>query len=226
MDIYPPKNLGKTIEVKASNRPIKIAYIVPFEESSVNHMLIDAVFYESYTRWTGIYTLIVPSSSKEFLDPAYESWFEFFDPDFVCTYIELGEDTIKKIDKLCSPITLIQHQIRRPDSDDLRWSSFIQDWHRYFTPVSSITTLPSPHLSYPFGLREEPESEITVITQYYDSLHRLLRDNFGTAFDLHTITHAIPGFFKTLCLVPSQSRRSYRSGYQEMYFDYRRALCD
>ena len=38
MNIYPPKNLGKTIEVKASNRPIKIAYIVPYEESSANHL--------------------------------------------------------------------------------------------------------------------------------------------------------------------------------------------
>lgn len=202
MNLDNPKNLGKTIEVRASNRPIKIAYIVPFEESSVNHILIDAAFYESYTRWAGTYTLIVPSSPKEFLDPAYESWLEFFDPDFVCTYVELGEDLVKKIDKLCSPVALLQHKIRKRDSGDLRWSSFIQNWDHYFTPVSSITTVPSPHVAYSFGLRKEPENEITVITQYHDSPHRQLSDNFGTAFDIHMVTHAIPGLFRTLCLVP------------------------
>ena len=197
-----PKNLGKTIEVKASNRPIKIAYLVPFDESSVNHMLIDATFYESYTRWAGTYTLIVPSSPKEFLDPVYESWLDFFDPDFVCTYVELEEDLVKKIDKLCSPVALIKHVIRERDSDDLRWRSFIPDWRYYFTPVSSITTVPSPHVAYPFGLREETENEIAVITQHHGNPHRLLSDNFGTAFDIHMVTHAIPGFYRTLCLVP------------------------
>jgi hypothetical protein len=104
---------------------------------------------------------------------------------------------------LCSPIALLQHEIRKRDSGDLRWSSFIQDWHHYFAPVSSITTVPSPHVAYPFGLREEPESEITIITQYHDSIEdRLLSDNFGTAFDIYMVTHAIPGLFRTLCLVP------------------------
>ena len=203
MNLDNPKNLGKTIEVKASNRPIKIAYLVPFEESPVNHMLIDAAFYESYTRWAGIYTLIVPSSPKEFLDPAYESWLEFFDPDFVCTYVELEEDLVKKIDRLCSPIALLRHEIRKHDSDDLHWRAFIHDWHYYFVPVSSMTTVKSPHAQYPFFMRREPESDITIITQYNDKPeHRLLSDNFGTAFDVHKVTHAIPGLFRTLCLVP------------------------
>ena len=75
-----PDSLGKSIEVKASNRPIKIAYIVPFEEESVNHNLLDAIFYESYTRWGGVYTLIIPSSPTSFLDPVYEAWLDFLDP--------------------------------------------------------------------------------------------------------------------------------------------------
>ena len=156
MNLDHPKNLGKTIEVKASNRPIKIAYLVPHEESYVNHMIVDAVFYESYTRWAGAYTLIVPSSSKGFLDPAYEAWLEFFDPDFVYTYIELEEDLVKKIDRLCSPIAFLQHKIRKRGSGDLHWREFIHDWVHYFTPVSSMTTVLSPHSQYPFFMRGNP----------------------------------------------------------------------
>ena len=203
MSLDHPKSLGKTIEAKASNRPIKIAYIVPYEESSVNHMLVDAVFYESYTRWAGAYTLIVPSSSKGFLDPAYELWLGFFDPDFVYTYVELGKDLVTKIDNLCSPITILRHKIRERDSGDLDMRAFIPDWCHYFTPISSITTVQSPHVGNSFLLRCEPEREITVITQYHYNIdHRLLSDNFGTAFDIHMVTHAIPGLFRTLCLVP------------------------
>jgi len=203
MNLDHAKSLGKTIEVKARNRPIKVAYLVPYEELSVNHMLVDAVFYESYTRWAGAYTLIVPSSSKEFLDPAYEAWLEFFDPDFVYTYVELEEDLVNKIDKLCSPIALLRNKIRNINSDELDWCEFIPDWGYYFTPVSSMTTIQSPHASYPFFMRREPEAEITVITQYpAGPKHRLLSDNFGTAFDVYKVTHAIPGLFRTLCLVP------------------------
>lgn len=198
------KHLGKTIEVKASNRPVKIAYLVPYEESSTSHMLVDAVFYESYTRWAGAYTLLVPSSSKEFLNPAYEAWLEFFDPDFVYTYVGLEEDLVKKIDRLCSPIALLQHEIRKRNSDELHWRAFIRNWDYYFAPVSSMTTVQSPHAQYPLLMRRKPESEITVITQYSDKPeHRLLSDNFGTAFDVHMSTRPIPGLFQTLCLVPS-----------------------
>lgn len=204
MNFDRPKHLGKTIEVKASNRPVKVAYLVPYEESSTNHMLVDAVFYESYTRWAGAYTILVPSSSKGFLHSAYEKWLEFFDPDFVYTYVELEECLVKKIDRLCSPIALLKHEIRKRNSDELHWRAFIRNWDYYFAPVSSMTTVQSPHAQYPLLMRRETEKEITVITQYSDkSEHRLLSDNFGTAFDVCTVTHAIPGLFQTLCLVPS-----------------------
>jgi hypothetical protein len=204
MNLDRPKNLEKSIEVRAKNRPIKIAYLVPFEDLSVNHMLLDAVFYESYTRWAGAYTLIVPSISREFLDPAYELWLEFFDPDFVYAYVELEKELIKRIDQLCSPIAIHRHTIRDNKSGALTKRNFIPDWQLYFTPVSSISTIQSPYgWNLPFR-RSEIESEPTVITQYHNGIeHRLLSDNFGTAFHIYKVTHAIPGLFRTLCLVPS-----------------------
>jgi len=52
-------------------------------------------------------------------------------------------------------------------------------------------------------MKEEIEKEPTVITQYGNEAdHRMVNDNFGTAFDVDTVTHAIPGLYRTLCLVP------------------------
>jgi hypothetical protein len=203
MHLEQPKSLGKTIEVTATNRPIKVAYLVPHEESPDNHMVIDAVFYESYTRWAGVYTLIIPSDSRGFLYPNYEAWLQLFDPDFICAYLELEVDLVKKIDRLSCPIALIQHQIRKIHSHELRWQDFICDWGHYFAPISSMTTVQSPRGRYAFLGRREPEAEVTVATQFQDSsTNRFFSDNFGTAFDVHIVTHAIPGLFRTLCLVP------------------------
>ena len=69
-----PENLGKTVEVKASNRPIKVTYLVPYEATPKNHMILDGVLHESYARWAGAYTLIVPTNSKVFYIPNTRLW--------------------------------------------------------------------------------------------------------------------------------------------------------
>ena len=61
-----PRSLGKTIEAKAANRPVKIAYLVPFDNSPQTQMILDAIFFESYTRWAGMYTLVIPSGIRAF----------------------------------------------------------------------------------------------------------------------------------------------------------------
>lgn len=48
-----PNALGRSVEVDATNRPVKIAYLVPHENLEQAHQILDAVFYESYTRWGG-----------------------------------------------------------------------------------------------------------------------------------------------------------------------------
>jgi hypothetical protein len=45
-----PESLGKTIEAKASNRPVKIAYLVPFDDTPHAQVTLDGVFYEAYAR--------------------------------------------------------------------------------------------------------------------------------------------------------------------------------
>jgi hypothetical protein len=83
--------LGKNVEIVAHNRPIKVAYIVPYEENDDNQWILDAVFYESYTRWGGARTLIIPASTSAFHHKEYEQWLAFYDADFVYSYVDMDQ---------------------------------------------------------------------------------------------------------------------------------------
>lgn len=211
-----PESIGKSVEIKASSRPIKVAYLVPHDEAPVNHMIVDAVFHESYTRWAGAYTLVIPTSPKEFLHSEYGAWLGFFDPDFVYTYLDLDPSLVETIDRSCSPIAFLRHkENRNPDRNphDRRWRDFIPDWGLYFQAVSSITTIPSPYTQPIHFMARELEAEVTVATQYPEGIKgRLFSDNFGTAFHSHTVTYAVPGLYRTLCLVPPDLPQNHVAG--------------
>ena len=191
--------LHKNIEVKTANRPIKIAYLVPHEEAENNHWILDAVFHESYTRWGGARTLIVPTNSSSFLHEDYVKWLKLYDPDFIYTYIDLDQTLIKKIDNSCCPIAFVACE----KSEITRWLDYLPDWGMYFKSVPALSTIRSPHVSYhslPWAEREPP---ITIITQYSEvSGDRFIPDNFGTAFNSCNFANPIQGLFDTFCLVP------------------------
>jgi len=203
MNFDRPKSLGTSIEVRTESRPIKVVYLVPTDDSPVTHMMLDAVYYESYTRWAGAHTLVIPTKANEFTDIAYEEWLAFFDPDIVYTYVSLNKDWVDKIDALCSPIQFLHHQTKKRSADADRWQDYLATWRRDISPISSITTIASPKPIRIFPDSPETEPVVTVLTQYSgDVQNRVLSDNFGTAFDLSNVTYAIPGLLKTLCLVP------------------------
>ena len=106
-----PNKLDTTIEVTASNRPVKIAYIVPSDASPRTHMVVDAAFYESYTRWAGAFSLFLPMTGAAFLSTDYLHWLTFFDPDFVYSYVDLTADVVGEIDRLCCPIAFLKHKL-------------------------------------------------------------------------------------------------------------------
>jgi hypothetical protein len=197
-----PNSLGTTVEAKASNRPVKIAYLVPFDDAPHTHMTLDAVFFESYTRWGGAYTLLVPTQSQEFMSGAYDKWLRHYDPDLIYTYVQLDAAFVEKIDRLCCPIAFLKHEEPKARDREIDWRSFLPRLDLYIQPVSSVTTVSSPAASHPFP-HERRETEATVLTQYAsDPASRFLADNFGTSFGVINVTHEVPGFFKTLCLVP------------------------
>lgn len=223
-----PSSLGKTVEAKATNRPVKIAYLVPFDDAPHTHMNLDAVFFESYTRWAGVYTLVIPTKAQEFLADGYDEWLKHYDPDFIYSYVDLDAAFVDKIDRLCCPIAFLEHKEWNRKDREIDWRSFLPCWDHYIQPVSSISTVQSP-ASYPQFPHEERPREPTVFTQYgMEPANRFLADNFGTGFSLHKVTHAIPGFFKTLCLVPADLPGNVVAGTERCFstLEALRAICD
>lgn len=195
------KSLDDPIEVDTFTRPIKVAYLVPYDESLEGNLVLDAVFYESYTRWAGGYTLIVPTNASGFLHPTYEEWLQFFDPDFLYSYVDLEESAVRKIDALICPIAFLKHKTygRRPERPD--WRQFVPNSGHYFRAVSSESAVQGPYS--PFPIRGQPASEVTVLTEYgFEAGQRTIRDNFGIAFHTLTVTHGVEGLYRTLCLTP------------------------
>ena len=209
MSFERPQPLHKNIEVKAINRPIKIAYLVPYEETKNNHWIMDAAFYESYTRWGGARTLIILTNNSSFLSEEYDKWLQFYDPDFIYTYVDLKQPLTEKTDHACYPIALISHK----EPEITRWRDYLPDWEVYFKPVSSLSTIHSPYTGYRSVTWAEKEQRITLITQYKEiSEERFIADNFGTAFDVHIYPNPIQGLFDTLCLVPNDLNERMYAG--------------
>jgi hypothetical protein len=203
---YSSAQLGKNIQATASNRFIKIAYIIPYQDTEENHFILDAVFHESYTRWGGARTLIIPSDPEKFLHTEHEKWLEFFDPDFIYTYVDLDLGFIKKISLSCYPIFFLKHEKSREGGG---WRTYLPSWSRHaINPVSSITTLPR----FLDAISPRATVEPTIVTQdvYQSSIsNRFVRDNFGTAGEISRHTNPVEGFFNTLALISDdgQSRQ-------------------
>ncbi|MBR7634504.1 hypothetical protein [Janthinobacterium lividum] len=203
MKLTSNRNLGKKIEATASNRPLKIAYFIPVDDDFESNMIIDAVFNESYTRWAGAYTLIVPARGSEFIDIGYDEWIKYYDPDAIYSYVNLDTEFIEKIERICCPIVFINHKKLDNEKKLINWRSFTPSWDHYFQPVSSMSTIRSPTRYQQFS-DEEGRQLTTVFTQFEkESANRFLADNFGFQFSLFNAVHAIPGLFKTMCLVPA-----------------------
>jgi hypothetical protein len=206
--------LPQSVEIQASNRPVRIAYLVETENSEINHMVLDAIFYESYTRWGGVYTLIIPTASNGLLQESYQEWVENFDPDFIYSYVDLDETCVQLIDRLCCPIALLRHKVIRMQVEKSpQWNHFIPDLSHYIQPVSSISTIPSPPASPAFLPPFAKEKEKFVLTQFsFGPKNRFISDNFGTNLQRHSTTHPIQGLFSTLCLTPEDLPANHYTG--------------
>ena len=194
--------LSKTVEAKATNRPLKIAYLVNSHDEDLNNINIDAVFFESYTRWAGMYTLIIPTRVDGFLDDGYEEWIRHYDPDFIYSYVDLDIDFIDRISHLCCPISFLSNGKINKREENINWRSFLPNWGILMEPVSSVSTIKSP-TSYSRIQNDDGYHEPIIFTQFgMEPNIRFLADNFGTGLRLHEVTNPIPGLFRTLCLVP------------------------
>lgn len=223
-----PSRLESVVEATAVNRPIRIAYLVPFGDAPSSHAILDAVFLECYSRWGGAYTLILPVMTHGFASDGYGEWLKNYDPDFVYSYVEIDTTLVEIIDRLCCPIALLKHEAQDRNGKAHDWRSFLPDLGRYVQPISSMTTIHSA-FSRPTFTHDEYVQEPTIFTQYgSEPASRLLADNFGTAFDVFSGSRAVPGFFRTLSLVPPELPAHVLAGTERCtsVVDALHALCD
>jgi hypothetical protein len=203
MSFRPHRKLNSIIQVRATNRPIRIVYLVPYEENQVNHRIIDAAFHESYTRWSGGRTLIIPTDTNQFLHEEYLQWLAFYDPDFIYSYVELSNSHLEKINGISCPIAIIKQKER---AQVTRWRDYLPDWGTYFNAVSSLSTINSLYAGFPPPwIKKEEHAVPTMVTQYAENdEHRFLPDNFGVALDRFMYPNPVKGRYETLCFTPNE----------------------
>ncbi len=208
--------LQRSVGVKAYNRPIKVAYLVPVSEETRTHWILDAIFYESYTRWGGSNTLVIPTRTNQFDSENYEYWLNFFDPDFIYSYVDLEQRFIKRINSICLPISFLSHS--NGGHGNQEWRDLLPDWAHYFSSVRSLSTLLSPYSSSIRFNRPAPSAIKTLLTQSIDPAEeRFFPDNFGVSHDVERVTHAVSGLYETLCLIrPKQPGSIMNHGTKEV----------
>lgn len=151
-------------------RPVQIAFLV--EASEHNDVILDAIFADSYSRWGGRFSLIVPCANKRVVDE-YWPWLETHDPDIVYSYVDLQPEAILDIHERLVPADYINHNIDGGRNTDA-WA-FRPKYD--FAMLSSMSTI--------FRLaRHSPIAEgkkVKIIDSWHtETPSRLLTDNLGT----------------------------------------------
>lgn len=164
----------KRVNVRYSNRPVKVAFIVPLADDS-SQWILDGIFYEAYSRWGGVKSLLIPFSNDGFIHDRYLDWLERYDADIVYSYVDLTPEQIKIINEKSLPIEMIKHEVH---GEVERWNQFVPSWPYGFNPIRAISTINSPYAKYQ-DWSSETQPNIYITQHYENDEYRFLPDNFG-----------------------------------------------
>lgn len=70
--------------------------------------MLDGIFADSYRRWGGRFSLIVPCINGR-VSPAYWPWLEAYDPDIVYSYVPLSDEDVLEVHERISPSLYQEH---------------------------------------------------------------------------------------------------------------------
>jgi hypothetical protein len=180
-------------------RPLRVAYLIDIDECT--DQLLDCIFSESYGRWGGRRTLIVPAK-PDGIDTRYTDWLSHYDADVIYSFVALAAPTVARIHEKYGPAHLTYHApIGRQPRDD-----------RYFRielPLPALRSLSVvPALlsrSWGFG---GPVSDLRIIDKYFDkSESHFISENFGFLGDSYQSMTGqnFPQLFTTLTLISQES---------------------
>lgn len=156
---------------RSRSRPIRVAFLV--EGGEHGHLALVGLFAESYGRWGGRYSLVIPCVAGR-VPAGYWPWLEAYDADVVYSYVALGDNDQLKIHERLGLSLFQQHKHHgKPRLD-------VYD----FKPSYGSATLSS--LSSMFRLArhrggKSADPPLAILDCWFtDESSRAFADNFGT----------------------------------------------
>ena len=101
--------MKKELQGNVRPRPIRVAFLLSEEEHA--DLALDGIFADSYRRWGGRFSLIVPVYDGK-ISEGYWDWLEAYDPDIVYSYTALSSELILSIHERISPSEVKVHNHR------------------------------------------------------------------------------------------------------------------
>ncbi|EEX15621.1 hypothetical protein CSE45_0231 [Citreicella sp. SE45] len=197
-------------KIEGTARPLRVAYLVDL--NTCEDLLIDAIIAESFSRWSGRRTPIIPAS-PDGIDPAYASWLHAFDADIIYSFADLTDDAIALIDEELAPAILHHHEDRyRSPEGDRRYNIELP-----IQGLSSLSVLPM-FSSRRWGFGDRPK-DIMSFDKFWDgSNDTFICENFGfisTSFGNGQLADSVPELFKCLTLISEEALENRQYGKSE-----------
>ncbi len=208
------EKFATAVNVKGINRPVKVAYLVPFNNSIRTNAILDAVFDESYSRWGGVSTLIIPVVYYDFLFEQFEKWIEVFDPDYIISFVHITQKFINKIKLLTNPIYIKKETVTKDNA--FRRNGYRFNLRNADSYVSSVSTVSSPYaIRRRFGRKSI--NVLPVILTHFPKEKKdfFVSNNFGTSLKYNSVTYPIDGLFDTLCFTDGAPIPHHSTGSKE-----------
>lgn len=197
------------LAAEAYARPLRVAYLVDLNECP--DRLLDAIFAEAYSRWGGRRTLIVPAST-EGIDPRYEDWLSYYDPDIIYSFVALSDTAVAACHERFGPAHLVLHrQLPSVQGEMPRYGIELP-----LKALSSLSVL-SLYVSRNFGLGfDGPPRNVQLLTKYAEQVrYPFLRENFGfvsASFPYGLIPSGYPDLFTCFTLITEHALADNRMG--------------
>lgn len=201
-------------QIEAVARPLRVAYLVDLD--TCDDHLIDDIIAESYSRWSGRRTPIIPAT-PDGISSAYHSWLRDFDADIIYSFAELTDEAVVQIDEDLAPGLLVHHRTPNDEADKSRS-------YKIELPIqglNSLSVLPM-YSSRRWGFEDRP-GQILTFDRFWDgSDEAFFRENFGflsTSFHDNRLGDSVPELFTCMTLIKEESlkNRQYRKSESLIY---------
>jgi hypothetical protein len=180
-------------------RPIRVAYLV--EESEHWQTLLDAISAESFARWGGRFTLIVPCEDGA-IRTAYIPWLEVYDADIIYSYVDLSDAAVERLHEQIGPAFLVRHSFHHREERD-------RPAYRPHLPIAPLSVLSLTAIMTRGDMISVPQPVALVDTPPGTQPSRFLQQNFGCygqSLSPWPIGRDMSDYLKPVTFVPSEIR--------------------